>query len=94
MLRISFRLTKSILKDDLKMCWTYINFKPCLMSEEQKGNCVNMFQDLQDLLPCEFFLFPKLKVLVKVWRYNDTTTIQGESQDGLGRFQLTLQCFG
>jgi hypothetical protein len=84
MLRISFRLVKSILKDDLKMCWTYTRFKPHLMSEEQKGNCVGTFQDFQDLVPCEFFLFPKLKVVVNVCRYNDTTTIQGESREGLG----------
>jgi len=83
MLRVSFRLVKSILKDDLKMCRTSTKFRLHLMSEEQKEYCVNMFQDLQDclhntpgLMPCEFFLFPKLKVVVIVWRCNDITTIQ------------------
>lgn len=63
------------------------------MSEEQKENCVSMFQDLQDLVPCEFFLIPKLKVMVNVWKYKDITTIQGESRDGLSKFQLTSRCF-
>jgi hypothetical protein len=88
MLRIPFRLVKSILKDDLKMCWTCTKFKLCLMSEEQKEKCVNTFQDLQDLVPYEFFLFPKLKVLVNVWRCNDTTTIQGDHRTGSANFSL------
>jgi hypothetical protein len=93
MLGVSFGLVKSILKDDLKMCQTATKFKPHLMSEDQNENCVNTFQDLQNLVPCEFSLFPKLKVVVNVWRYNDITTIQGESLDGLSKFQLTSQCF-
>jgi len=83
MLRVSFGLVKSIVKDDVKMCQAATKFKPHLMSEEQNENCVNPFQDLQDLVPCEFFLFPKLKVVVNVWRYNDIITIQGELLDGL-----------
>ena len=75
------------------MCQTSTKFKPPLMSEEQKENYVSMFQDLQDLVPCELFLIPKLKLVVNVWRYNDITTIQGESRDGLGKFQPTSQCF-
>ena len=54
---------------------------------------VSTFQDLQDLVPREFFLFPKPKVVVNVWRYNDITMIQGDSLDGLSKFQLTSQCF-
>jgi hypothetical protein len=100
MLRVLFGLVKSILKDDLKVCRAATKFKPHLLSEEQKENCVNVFQNLQDslhntphLVPCEFFLFPKLKVVLIVWRYNVITMIQGKSRNGLGKFQPTSQCF-
>jgi hypothetical protein len=58
------------------------------MSEEQKENCVNMFQDLQDLVPCEFFLFPKLKVVVNVWRYDNTTRFKENHGMGLANCSL------
>lgn len=100
MLRVSFGLVKSILRDVLKMCQTATKFKPHPICEEQKENCVSMFQDLQDslrntsdLMPCEFFLFTKLKVVLIVWRCGDITMIQGKSRDGLGKFQRTSQCF-
>jgi hypothetical protein len=54
-----------------------------------------MYQDLQDLLhapdlvPCEFFHFPKFKVVENRRRFNDITMIQGTSWDGLGKLQHT-----
>ena len=60
------------------------------MSEEQKDNCVNTFQDLQDLVPCELFLFPKLKVVVNVWRYNDMIPPQFKENNGMGSANFSI----
>jgi hypothetical protein len=44
MFGISFGSRKSIFKDNLNYC----QIAPCLLSEEQKGNCVNTCLDLQE----------------------------------------------
>jgi len=36
---------------------------------------------LPDLVPCDFFLFPKMKLKLKGWRFDSVKEIQTESQD-------------
>lgn len=63
-------------------------FMPCLLSEEQKKNHVGCeFSGYKqnviphppyspDLMSCDFFLYPKLKVVLKGRNFNDITKIQ------------------
>jgi hypothetical protein len=78
--RILFGLVQNILQDNMNMCWITAKFMPHLLGEEQKDNCVIMCWIF--LVPCDFFLFPKLKMALK-GRFNDVTMIQAKSWDTL-----------
>jgi hypothetical protein len=47
---ISFTSVQSILKDNFDPCQTVTKFVPCLLSEEQRENCVKMCHDVQEEL--------------------------------------------
>jgi hypothetical protein len=40
-----------------------------------------------DVAHCDFFLFPKIKMTFKGWRFNDVEEIQAESQVALDAVQ-------
>jgi hypothetical protein len=42
-----------------------------------------------DLVPCAFFLYPKLKIALKGRRFNTVTMIQAKSWDALAEFQTS-----
>jgi len=48
MLEISFWIVKNILTNNVKMGWTASKFVPCLLSEKQKEDRVNVCQELQE----------------------------------------------
>jgi hypothetical protein len=62
-----------------------------ILSEDQKQNRLLVCQELKDLggspdlAPCDFFLFPKMKIQLKGRRFETIEEIQAESQVVLDR---------
>jgi hypothetical protein len=82
---------------------------PCQLSEEQKKNHVTCeFSGYKqndviphppystDLLPCNFFLYPKLKMVLKGRNFNDITKIQAKLFGAIAKLQamnFEVLCF-
>jgi hypothetical protein len=72
---------------------------PCLLSEVQKKNHVtcefsgykqNVIPDppcSPDLVPCDVFLYPKLKMVLKGGNFNDITKIQAKLLGAIAKLQ-------
>jgi hypothetical protein len=100
MMGISFLSVQSILKE-LWMCVTLLpNFAPqsslliCVNWQKKKTVFTPPLHSL-DFPSCDFFLLPKLKVMLKGRRFNDITMIQTNLWDAHAEFQTVCYtvCF-
>jgi hypothetical protein len=69
MLGISFGLVQSTLKDYPNMNSIVTIFVPCLLSERQQENCVNMCQDLHMRLQRNLEFLSKINAGDEMWVY-------------------------
>jgi hypothetical protein len=91
-IRISYGVSQEILTENLNMRHTAMNFVPRLLTNDQKHRHVIVCLELReranksitfispDLAPCDFALFPKLKMKLKGQRFETVSDIQRESQ--------------
>jgi hypothetical protein len=88
---ISFQSVHSILKDNVNMCLTAIDFVLRHLSVVQKENHTGTCQDFRERPRIHFENNHRFTgISHKLRRYNDTSTIQAKFWDTLDAFQTTL----
>jgi hypothetical protein len=92
MLGISFLSVLRILKETVNVCQllpnfcpTLLNFALCEFLAKRQNDCFYTPTLLTEF--SMFFLLPKLKVMLKGRRFNDSTMIQIDLWDGPAKFQ-------
>ncbi|PNF28249.1 hypothetical protein B7P43_G06650 [Cryptotermes secundus] len=91
-LGLSYGTCQRILSEELNIRRIAAKFVPQLLQNEQKQHCLEEFliknkmavvphlSYLPDLAPCDFFLFPMMKIKLKGRRFDTVGEIQAETQ--------------